>query len=54
MKHVTQGITSVPVASDAIDDGSLEYLQERYIEILGLDEPEDYEPSERDYDYLDA
>ena len=54
MKHATQGITATPVVSDSIGYESLEYLRERHIEILGLDEPEDYEPTERDYKYLDA
>ena len=46
--------TATPVDSDDIDYGVAEYLRERYAEVLGLDEPEDYEPTERDYLYLDA
>lgn len=34
--------------------GARENLAEQHLEILGLDEPEDYEPTERDYRYLDA
>ena len=30
------------------------YYTELAREALGLDEPEDFEPTERDYDYLDA
>jgi len=31
-----------------------ESLTRLHTEILGLDEPEDYEPTKRDYDYLIA
>ncbi len=46
--------TATPVDSDDINYGVAAYLKERHAEVLGLDEPEDYEPTERDYRYLDA
>jgi hypothetical protein len=50
------GVTPQATDSDNADYGlgSRESLKEQYLEILGLDEPEDYEPTERDYKYLDA
>lgn len=42
------------VDSDYVDYGAHAELRELHIEVLGLDEPEDYEPTERDYKHLDA
>jgi len=54
MYSTPYAVTATPVESDDINYGVSAYLRERHIEVLGLDEPEDYEPTERDYKYLDA
>ena len=54
MNNSAYDVTATPVDSDDLNYGVSAYLRERHIEVLGLDEPEDYEPTERDYKYLDA
>ena len=54
MSNTPYSVTTTPADSGDLDYGVGAYLKDRYVEVLGLDEPEDYEPAERDYDYLDA
>jgi hypothetical protein len=56
MYSTPYGVTPRATDSDNEDFGlsARENLAEQHLEILGLDEPEDFEPTERDYKYLDA
>jgi hypothetical protein len=46
--------TTERIAGQDEIESAKESLIGLYDELVGLDDPEDYEPSERDYDYLDA
>jgi hypothetical protein len=39
---------------DEIGESALKSLQGVYAELVQIDDPEDHEPTERDYKYLDA
>ena len=56
MYSTPYSVTPRAIDSDDADYGlgARENLVEQYLEILGLDKPEDYEPTEHEYEYLDA